>query len=108
MTETGRETVGSQRNGAVTNLPLIGVVAGGSPGRRRGSMRRRLLGAVVAAAIAGAITAVVPAAASTPSKPKFSGDAIVIGVTYPCDAPTPPAICEIAPSAKAAAKTINS
>ncbi len=108
MTETGTDTLGAQRNGAVTILTLIGVVSRGSPCRRRGSMRTKLLGAVVAAAIAGTMTAVVPAAASTPSKPKFTGEAIVIGVTYPCDAPTPPAICEVAPSAQAAAKAINS
>jgi ABC-type branched-subunit amino acid transport system substrate-binding protein len=108
MTEPGRDSLGVERNAAVTNLTVIGAVGGGSPCRRRGSVRTKLLGAVVAAALAGAMTAVVPAGASTPSKPKFSGDAIVIGVTYPCDAPTPPAICEIAPAAQAAAKTINS
>jgi ABC-type branched-subunit amino acid transport system substrate-binding protein len=70
-------------------------------------MRTKLLAGLLLVGLLGAMTAVLPAGAST-AKAKFTGDPIKIGVTYMCDSPTPPAICEAAPSAQAAAKTINS
>jgi ABC-type branched-subunit amino acid transport system substrate-binding protein len=73
-------------------------------------MRTKLVAAAMAAALFAAMTALAPAGASTgrSARAKFTGDPIKVGVTYMCDAPTPPALCEVAPSAQAAAKTINS
>ena len=74
-------------------------------------MRSRVLAVVTATALVVAAAAVVvPAGAASPrgGAPKFTGAPILIGVTYMCDAPTPPQICEIAPSAQAAVKTVNS
>ena len=75
-------------------------------------MRSKVLLVVMAAALVGAVLSVVPAGASTDRGGSLHrsspGDPIKVGVTYMCDAPTPPALCEIAPSAQAAAKTLNS
>lgn len=75
-------------------------------------MRSRVLAVVaVAALVVGAVAVAAPAGASTGSRlvaaAKFTGAPILIGVTYMCDAPIPPALCEIAPAAQAAAKTFN-
>jgi ABC-type branched-subunit amino acid transport system substrate-binding protein len=72
-------------------------------------MRTKLVAAGMTAALFAAMTVLTPAGASTGGsvRAKFTGDPIKIGVTYMCDSPTPPALCEAAPSAQAAAKTIN-
>jgi hypothetical protein len=71
-------------------------------------MRTKFLAAVAVVTLTGALLTLAPAGASrATAKASFTGDPIKIGVTYMCDAPTPPAICEAAPSAQAAAKSLN-
>jgi ABC-type branched-subunit amino acid transport system substrate-binding protein len=74
-------------------------------------MRSKLSVAVVCAVLAGALAISLPAGANTapPRAPAQagSGDPIKIGITFPCDSPTPPALCEIGPSGIAAVKAVN-
>ncbi len=72
-------------------------------------MRRKWLAAVAAAALAATLGLVATAGVSGASTPKasFTGSPIKIGVTYVCNAAQPPSVCEMAPSAQAAAKYFN-
>ncbi len=72
-------------------------------------MRRKWLAAVAAAALAATLGLAATAGVSGASTPKasFTGSPIKIGVTYVCNAAQPPSVCEMAPSAQAAAKYFN-
>ena len=72
-------------------------------------MRRKWLAAVAAAALAATLGLAATAGVSGASTPKasFTGSPIKIGLTYVCDAAQPPSVCEMAPSAQAAAKYFN-
>jgi ABC-type branched-subunit amino acid transport system substrate-binding protein len=71
-------------------------------------MRSRLVAAAAVVAVVAVVGAVaVPASALSAPRQKSSGAPIKIGLTYVCDAPAPPSVCEMAPSIKAAAKTFN-
>jgi ABC-type branched-subunit amino acid transport system substrate-binding protein len=73
---------------------------------------KKLIGVVVALGLLSMPLVVGTGAAGASdhaqASSKFTGDPIKIGLTFPCNAPTPPAICEAAPSGQAAAKSINS
>ena len=71
-------------------------------------MRRKWLAAVAAAALVATV-GVATAGGSGASTPKasFTGSPIKIGLTYVCNAAQPPSVCEMAPSAQAAAKYFN-
>ena len=71
-------------------------------------MRRKWLAAVAAAALLATVGLADGrvSGASTP-KASFTGSPIKIGLTYVCNAAQPPSVCEMAPSAQAAAKYFN-
>jgi branched-chain amino acid transport system substrate-binding protein len=71
-------------------------------------MRRKWLAAVGAVALVATV-GVVTAGGSVASTPtaSFTGTPIKIGLTYVCNAAQPPSVCEMAPSAQAAAKYFN-
>jgi hypothetical protein len=72
-------------------------------------MRRKWLAAVAAVALVATIGVTTAAGVSGASTPKasFTGSPIKIGLTYVCNAAQPPSVCEMAPSAVAAAKYFN-
>jgi ABC-type branched-subunit amino acid transport system substrate-binding protein len=70
-------------------------------------MRSRLVAAASVVALVGAIAIAVPAGASGAPAQASAGDPIKIGLTFVCDAPAPPSVCEMEPSIEAAVKTFN-
>ena len=72
-------------------------------------MRVKWLAGISAAVLVTALCATTVAGSAVASTPKasFTGSPIKIGLTYVCDAAQPPAVCEMAPSAQAAAKYFN-
>jgi branched-chain amino acid transport system substrate-binding protein len=70
-------------------------------------MRTKLIVAAAIVTLVGAMAAPTAASNSERRAAQAKGEPIKIGLTYVCDAPSPPSVCEMAPAAKAAVKTYN-